>query len=81
MDGGSQRLLYLNPTTVMVVLLFGLWLLLGCDNMRTECTSNFITILMKTSVFMILDKIVCCYEILYGSFKCMATYSVIINEV
>ena len=23
----------LNPTTVMVVLLLGLWLLLGCDNM------------------------------------------------
>ena len=28
----SQRLLCLNPTTVMVVLLLGLWLLLGCDN-------------------------------------------------
>ena len=27
----SQRLLSLNPTTVMVVLLLGLWLLLGCD--------------------------------------------------
>ena len=27
----SQRLLSLNPTTVMVVFLFGLWLLLGCD--------------------------------------------------
>ena len=26
------RLLSLNPTTVMVVLLLGLWLLLGCDN-------------------------------------------------
>ena len=31
MVGGSQRLLSLNPTTVMVVLLLGLWLLLGCD--------------------------------------------------
>ena len=30
--GGSQRLLCLNPTTVMVVLMLGLWLLLGCDN-------------------------------------------------
>ena len=30
--GGSQRLLSLNPTTVLVVLLLGLWLLLGCDN-------------------------------------------------
>ena len=30
--GCSQRLLCLNPTTVMVVLLLGLWLLLGCDN-------------------------------------------------
>ena len=29
----SQRLLCLNPTTVKVVLLLGLWLLLGCDNM------------------------------------------------
>ena len=27
-----QRLLSLNPTTVLVVLLLGLWLLLGCDN-------------------------------------------------
>ena len=27
----SQRLLSLNPTTVMVVFLLGLWLLLGCD--------------------------------------------------
>ena len=34
--GGSQRLLSLNPTTVMVVLLLGLWLLLGCDNMITR---------------------------------------------
>ena len=32
--GGYQRSLSLNPTTVMVVLLLGLWLLLGCDNMR-----------------------------------------------
>ena len=30
--GGSQQLLCLNPTTVTVVLLLGLWLLLGCDN-------------------------------------------------
>ena len=29
---GTQRLLRLNPTTVMVVLLLVLWLLLGCDN-------------------------------------------------
>ena len=29
---GFQRLLCLNPTTVLVVLLLGLWLLLGCDN-------------------------------------------------
>ena len=32
--GGSQRLLSLNPTTVLVVLLLGLWLLLGCDNKK-----------------------------------------------
>ena len=30
--GGSQRLLSFNPTKVMVVLLLGLWLLLGCEN-------------------------------------------------
>ena len=29
--GGSLRVLSLNPTTVLVVLLFGLWLLLDCD--------------------------------------------------
>ena len=28
----SQRLLRFNPTTVMVGLLLGLWLFLGCDN-------------------------------------------------
>ena len=32
----SQRLPSLNPTTVMVVLLLGLWLLLGCDNTDDE---------------------------------------------
>ena len=31
----SQRLLGLNPTTVMVVLLLGLSLVLGCDNNAT----------------------------------------------
>ena len=35
-DGCSQRLLCLNPTIVKVVLLFGLWLLLGCDNMYNK---------------------------------------------
>ena len=30
--GGSQRLPNPNPTTVLAVLLLGLWLLLGCDN-------------------------------------------------
>ena len=30
--GGSQRLLSPNRTKVLVVLLLGLWLLLGCDN-------------------------------------------------
>ena len=33
--GGSKRLLSLVPTTVLVVLLLGLWLLLGCDNKQT----------------------------------------------
>ena len=32
----SQQLLSLNPTTVMVVLLLGLWLLLGCDNIPRD---------------------------------------------
>ena len=32
--GGSQRLLSLNPIIVIVVLLLGLWLLLGCDNKK-----------------------------------------------
>ena len=31
----SRRLLSLNPTTVMVVLFLGLWLLLACDNNPT----------------------------------------------
>ena len=29
---GSQPLLSLNPTIVLVVLLLGFWLLFGCDN-------------------------------------------------
>ena len=34
-DGcGSKQLLSLNPTAVLVVLLLGLWLLLGCDNCK-----------------------------------------------
>ena len=40
MGGGSQRLLSLNPTKVMVVLLLGLWLLLGCDNMKGKCLED-----------------------------------------
>ena len=39
MAGGFKRLL--NPTTVMVVLLLGLWLLLGCDNIE-KCLNIFI---------------------------------------
>ena len=39
---GSQRVLSLNPTTVMVVLLLGLWLLLGCDkNVRVDLIACF----------------------------------------
>ena len=38
----SQRLLSLNPTTVMVVLLLGLWLLLGCDNKSLHLDINFL---------------------------------------
>ena len=32
--GGFQSLLSINPTTFMDVLLLGLWLLLGCDNIK-----------------------------------------------
>ena len=32
----SQGLLCLNPTTFMVILLLGMWLLLGCDNSNTD---------------------------------------------
>ena len=34
--GGSQRLLSLNPTTFLVVLLLRLWLLLGSDNNKNN---------------------------------------------
>ena len=34
--GGSKQLLCLNPTTDMVVLLLGLCLLLGCDNITID---------------------------------------------
>ena len=37
----SQRLLGLNPTTVLVVLLLGLWLFLGCDKNDTKIGSTF----------------------------------------
>ena len=39
--GGSQQLLSLIPTTVLVVLLLGLWLLLGCDNKQIFRISLF----------------------------------------
>ena len=36
---GSQQLLSLKPTTVLVVLLLGLWLLLRCDkNIKKICS-------------------------------------------
>ena len=35
-SGGSQQILSLNPTTVLVDLLLGLWLLLDCDNILRE---------------------------------------------
>ena len=38
--GGFQRLLSLNPTTVMVVLLLRLLLLLGCDNRNIQVLAN-----------------------------------------
>ena len=42
MVGGSQQLLSLNSTTVMVVLVLGLWLLLGCDkNVRVDLIACF----------------------------------------
>ena len=38
--GGSQRLLSLNPTTDLAVLLLGLWLLMGCDNIPSPFVWN-----------------------------------------
>ena len=38
---GSQRLLSLNPTIVLAVLMSGLWLLLGCDNKSFDNKSFF----------------------------------------
>ena len=39
--GGSQRLLCLNPTTLIVVLLLGLWFLLGCDNQTLSLVFSY----------------------------------------
>ena len=39
----SRRLLSLNPTTVMVVLLLGLWLLLGRDNNLSSALVETVT--------------------------------------
>ena len=47
--GGSQRLLSLNPTTVMVDLLLGLWLLLGCDNSKAFVTIAMLSFVKKVS--------------------------------
>ena len=44
---GSQRLLSLNPTTVLVVLLLELWLLLGCDNAKIWFNRLIITFLLN----------------------------------
>ena len=64
MGGGwySQRLLCLNQTKVMVILLLGLWLLLGCDNeqpasypKQTGQDNNFETSCMS---FTFLDEII-----------------------
>ena len=48
MGGGgcSQRLLSLNPTTVMVVLLLGLWLLMGCDNHPNYIYGCFVVVVV-----------------------------------
>ena len=50
--GCSQRLLSLNPTTVMVVLLLGLRLLLGCDKTRTSHNQIMGLLLVHFSVTM-----------------------------
>ena len=36
----SMNMTALNPTTVMVVLMLGLWLLLGCDNNIASISSD-----------------------------------------
>ena len=40
--GGSQRLLDLNPTTVLVVLFLELGLLLGCENSMLQNKANVV---------------------------------------
>ena len=47
----SQRLLSLNPTTVMFVLLLGLWLFLGCDNFFIPFSSYKVAILQDIDLF------------------------------
>ena len=47
MGGGcSQQLLCFNPSTVMVVLLLGLWLLMGCDNYPNYSYGCFVVVVV-----------------------------------
>ena len=52
--GYSQRLLCLNLSTVMVVLLLGLWLLLGCDNIAYPVKSLIILLLNSNNLMLLL---------------------------
>ena len=45
-----------SPTTVMVVLLLGLWLLLGCDNILTKCSSALVAV---SKHYVLFPKITC----------------------
>ena len=56
MGGGSLLLVSLNQTTFFVVLLLGLWLLLGCDNIEIanlETSNILIRRRIKVSYFVI----------------------------
>ena len=64
----SQRLLSLNPTTVLVVLLLGLWLLLGCDNSSCGVTSTVMTMAPRKNRGITLCRLVF-YHLYKGKFE------------
>ena len=59
--GGYQRLLIHNPTTFLVVLLFGLCLLLGCDNIYCPSAINFTLWALYEHQFLLAAKTTACF--------------------